>query len=195
MSINVLNDIAKHLSAPDLEMLTTFARRLHRSGKRGAGYAKGNSKQDVQTPPEFMAAVTKRFGSIAVDLAANETNNQAEFWLGPGGAYPDSLQFKWDSPSLPPGNKWLNPPFDPILPWATRCAWYSATSSDPILFLTPASTGANWFLDYVLPFAHVLSVGRIKFVGHKTPYPKDLVLSVFGLGNAGKLESWRGWAK
>jgi hypothetical protein len=59
-----------------------------------------------------------------------------------------------------------------------------------ILFLTPASVGANWFQQYVVPFAHVIELSpRMSFDG-KNPFPKDLVLSVYMHGLTGR-SHWR----
>jgi hypothetical protein len=65
-----------------------------------------------------------------------------------------------------------------------------------ILLLVPASVGANWFQNHVAPNAHVIElVGRVKFVGHKQGFPKDLVLCAFMHGLTGR-SSWKwrdGW--
>lgn len=192
MGIEALSKIAKQLDGHDLSMLTEMAERLQRSAKKQAGFSRGNSKQDYQTPPEFIAAVAERFGTIALDLAANAENTQAPLWLGPGSDISvDAFAIHWATqPSFPVGNRWLNPPFERIKNWANKCRT-NCTQDSPILFLTPASVGAKWFTMHVLPYAHVLLIQpRLTFVGEKDPYPKDCALSVFGMGNEGTVEPW-----
>jgi hypothetical protein len=46
--------------------------------------------------------------------------------------------------------------------------------------LVPAAVGANWWRDHVHEEASVLFLnGRLTFVGHTSPYPKDLALLLF----------------
>lgn len=149
----------------------------------GAGFNRGASRQDYATPPDFMAAVTKRFGEIDVDLAASRENAKAFRFITED---MDSLQEPWHNHG---GLLWLNPPFDDIAPWAAKCA-SEAELGARILFLTPASVGANWFAQHVHGRAHVIALnGRMSFDG-KAPYPKDCILSVFGFGVNG-FSVWR----
>ena len=61
-----------------------------------------------------------------------------------------------------------------------------------IFLLTPASIGANWFAEHVYGKAHVLALqGRLTFVGHKQPYPKDCILSVYGVKPGFSVWDWR----
>jgi hypothetical protein len=47
--------------------------------------------------------------------------------------------------------------------------------------LTPASIGTEWFRRHVLGRAFVLGLSpRLTFVGTTAPYPKDLMLTVWG---------------
>lgn len=75
---------------------------------------------------------------------------------------------------------WLNPPYSHIAPWAERCA-DAATDGAHITLLVPASVGANWFRDFVHGQARVIFLnGRLTFVGHMAPYPKDCMLCLYG---------------
>lgn len=143
---------------------------------------RGGSKQDYETPQEFMNAVGKRFRGIEFDLAATEQNSKcgrSYFGLDKG---IDSLKQSWNEI---PGWLWLNPPFSDITPWAQKCAAEMELGAK-ILFLTPASVGSNWFQQWVRPSAHTLFLnGRIQFVGAADPYPKDLMLSVYAHGLTG----------
>jgi phage N-6-adenine-methyltransferase len=156
----------------------------------GASLNRGGSRQDYATPADFMEAVIKRFGVIACDLAANESNTKAQIWYGPDAwmhSEMDSLKVDWHKQR---GNLWLNPPFSNISPWAQKCADESAKGAR-ILFLTPASVGSNWFCQFVHQKANVLFLNkRIRFVGAKDDYPKDCILSCFGFGEVG-YEVWR----
>lgn len=144
----------------------------------------GRSKQTVETPADFLLAVTRRFGRLDLDLAATEQNKKAPRCFT---TEQDSLRQDWGRCR---GNLWLNPPYGNIGQWAKKCADDGGTEARRILFLVPASVGANWYFDHVHGQALVLALSpRLKFVGHSNPYPKDLILAVYGLP-AG-FECWR----
>lgn len=144
----------------------------------------GRSKQDYGTPPDFIQAVERRFGALAVDLAARQDNKKAPRCVTPED---DSLSVNWGI-IFGRLNCWLNPPFADIEPWAAKCAHHApmfAERGGRILFLVPASVGANWYADHVHNKALVLGLqGRLCFDG-KDPYPKDCILAVFGRGEPG----------
>lgn len=147
------------------------------------------SNQGYATPPNFVRACEELFGRRVVwDLAASEANTKADRWYDEA---MNSLLQPWHRINAPGGMLWLNPPFDNIAPWAEKCATESALPGcPPILLLTPASIGSNWFRDHVFVQARVIALnGRIQFVGASDPYPKDLILSVYGLGG-NALEIW-----
>jgi phage N-6-adenine-methyltransferase len=143
----------------------------------------GDTRQDYETPPEFIAAVEKRFGKLTFDLAASERNTKV-----PGNFFSES-ESAFETP-WPEGLLWLNPPFKKIEPWAEQCAFYAGPRTK-ILMLTPASIDSNWFAKHVHRKAIVLGVNpRIVFVGEKIGYPKPIMLSCFGFGVAG-MDVWR----
>lgn len=165
---------------------------------------RGSSKQDVKTPPDFIAAVEKRFGKISFDLAASHDNTQAErYFAAPGSEDPcaigyDSFNYDWAFECLrvPPGSLlWLNPEFSNIAPWAQKCAEEAPrlTNGVRIALLVPASVGSNWFKDYVFYKSWTAFLnGRIQFVGHNYAFPKDCSLSIFGGGIVGNdIWSWK----
>lgn len=155
--------------------------------KTGPSMARGTSKQDFKTPPDFMQAVQLRFGPIIWDLAAHSGNTQhAQFFS----KEMDSLKQEWST--LGNGWLWLNPEFDDIDPWAEKCAKEMKLGAK-ILFLTPASIGANWYWKHVSKNACVQALqSRMSFDG-KHPYPKDLILSVFCHGLRGfQPWDWKG---
>lgn len=137
----------------------------------------GKSRQDYQTPDEFMAEAQSRFGPMVVDLAADEHNAQASRFITEA---EDSLKQDWLR--LGPGNLWLNPPYSNIEPWAQKCADHADTYySQRIFLLVPASVGSNWYMKYVHNKAYVLALNpRLIFKGCKTPYPKDCILAIYG---------------
>lgn len=146
--------------------------------KTGPTIARGKSKQDYPTPWEFIRACERKFrGPVTVDLAASPENTKAPAYFTEAD---DSLSISWHKIKNNGAEWfWLNPPFDNIAPWAKKCAEESAKGA-AILFLTPASVGANWFRDFVHPHAEVHALnGRIQFVGASDPYPKDCILSAF----------------
>jgi phage N-6-adenine-methyltransferase len=147
----------------------------------------GRSKQDYGTPIEFIRACEERFGPFVCDLAASDENTKARAWYT---RERDSLAQPWHT-DYPNGTLWLNPEFADIDPWAAKCALESTRRFGLILLLTPASIGCNWFADHVKGKAIVLGVSpRLTFEGTTAPYPKDLMLSVFGYGLSG-FDTWR----
>jgi len=158
--------------------------------KTGPTVNRGGSRQDYGTPPEFLAAVRRRFGALDVDLACHAGNRIAgvSTYFTPAD---DSLSRDWNSLS---GNLWLNPPFSNIEPWAAKCAaarWRHGWT----LLLVPASVDANWYHDHVHRQAMVLPLrSRITFVGETHGYPKPLLLAAYGYGVAGfEPWAWRKW--
>lgn len=138
------------------------------------------SVQSVGTPREFLDAVERRFGKIALDVAADASNAVCNDWLGPGGHAEDALTAQSGAWQMF-GWSWLNPPFANIGPWAERCVHESEpVIGARVLLLVPASVGSAWFNRYIRPHAYVLELApRIKFVGHDAGFPKDLLLCVF----------------
>lgn len=148
-----------------------------------------DSKQDYQTPADFIAAVEKRFGKIYFDLAASFHNRQSDLYFTDDitdvFAYNyDALKQDWWA--LGAGRRgilWLNPPFQNIEPWAKKCSEYSPGDYDDqaavLCFLVPAAVGSNWFRDYVWNFADIYFLnGRLSFDG-KAPYGKDCLLACY----------------
>jgi phage N-6-adenine-methyltransferase len=150
----------------------------------GPSVKRHRSKQDYETPAEFIAACVKRFGLITFDLAATAANAKAPRHFD---LEQDSLRQDWREKS---GTLWLNPPFADIRPWAAKCSG-ARNRTDWILLLTPGSIGTDWFAEHVQGKAIVLGLSpRITFVGSDDPYPKDLILSCFGFGVHG-FDTWR----
>lgn len=148
----------------------------------GPTIKRGESSGDIWTPEAFIDAVTINFAMLAVDLAAEAHSKKAPEYIGPE---VDSLKQDWTR-ILNGRAGWLNPPYSNITPWAKKCAWECfQDDQNEIFLLVPASVGANWFWDWVWPFATVYSVGRMVFdncfdkYGQlvTTPYPKDLILA------------------
>lgn len=137
----------------------------------------GLSRQDVQTPANFLAAVKKRLGitEFVRDLAASSENTAADEYFS---IENDALTQSWQHQTR--GWQWLNPEFNDLVPWLAKAAIESALGAH-IVVLVPAGVGANWYRDHVNGKAYVLLLnGRLKFVGHKDFYPKDCLLLVYG---------------
>lgn len=149
----------------------------------------GPSIQVVKTPPDFMAAFKKRFWEPQTDLAASPDNAQAPYFLS---ERDDALADRWKWHELP-GGCWLNPPFKHAEPWVAKA--YQSIQADPlarIAMLVLASVGSNWFRDHVFDKARVIFLnGRLQFVGHPTPYPKDLMLLMYGMTPGIEVWSWK----
>ena len=151
------------------------------SPKAGPTTKRHKSNQAYATPWNFVRACEAKFSvRVLWDLAANDANTKAPYWIS---QEQDSLTKGWGRLIHSRADVfWLNPPFDDIAPWAEKCAQEAALGAR-ILLLTPASIGSNWFRDHIMGKAMVFALnGRIQFVGASDPYPKDLMLSVFGIG-------------
>lgn len=143
----------------------------------------GKSRQDYATPKDFLAAIEKRFGIIRTDLAASAENAVCEVYFDKGR---DSLQQDWQ---LLKGVAYCNPEFADLDPWAMKTITAKHRRGLTLL-LTPASTGADWFQNVLVPHAYILDLSpRLCFDG-KNPYPKDCTLSVVGFGLVGRA-GWR----
>jgi len=110
----------------------------------------------------------------------------ADNWLGPAHPDPsrrDALSVPW-GPFTPSGQTvWLNPPYVPtrLLRAFLVRAVETMTAGTPVLALVPASTGANWWHELVVPAAEVEFLkGRLAFGGpHSSggvaPWPSALL--------------------
>jgi phage N-6-adenine-methyltransferase len=152
--------------------------------KTGATLNRGGSKQDYETPDDFMTAVVGRFGKISCDLAATSKNTKCSKFITPE---ENSFTKDWSKIG---GLLWLNPPFDNIKPWVQKCDIESRKGAR-ILLLTPASIGSAWFAVYVHRLAYVMALtGRLTFKGCSTPYPKDCILSYY-CNDMNGFDNWR----
>ena len=149
----------------------------------------GRSKQDYATPRELIDAVEARFRRLDWDLAASAENRKAAQFFS---VAQNSLGQDWTKLK---GNLWLNPPFADIAPWAAKCEASTGEGRGEgrrIFLLTPASVGSNWFAEHVFGKACVIALRpRLTFVGATDPYPKDLILSVFGRHPGFELWRWK----
>jgi phage N-6-adenine-methyltransferase len=148
-------------------------------------YRRGAAKQDWATPPELIEAVERRFGPLAVDLAATAANTKAPLYLTEAD---DSLVQPWHELS---GLLWLNPPFRHIEPWAAKCA-AEAEFGARIALLVLASVGTNWYRDHVHGRALVLFLnGRITFVGATSAGMNDCMIALYGEPPGFEVWKWR----
>ena len=149
----------------------------------------GQSKQDYRTPPEFIAAVKKRFGitEFECDLAADDDNALAPFYF----TKEDSA---FDAPTwnFGPGWNWCNPEFSALKAWTYRASVERLAEGARTLMLLPASVGTNWWRDHVHGKAWVLMLnGRLKFVGCEDVYPKDCALLEYSPEASRRIEQER----
>jgi hypothetical protein len=155
----------------------------------------GRSKQDYQSPPNFLAAIAAQFGAIDLDLACRTDNMVAPYGITENQGL-DALEQDWADPVYwsKSGNvvvsgdpirvAFCNPPFSDLRPWAAKvasCRWLPRWT----LLLVPASMGSLWWADHVLGKTMAFGVPRIQFVGTTALYPKDLALVAAGYGVAG----------
>lgn len=153
---------------------------------------RGSSKQNYQTPPEFLAAVKRYLGiqKFAYDLAAEPHTAAAERYFT---KETDGLAQSWTGHDFR-GWLWLNPPYDDIPRWVKK-AYEQSLRGAKVAVLVPASVGANWWRDWVHEKAGVVMLnGRIKFVGCEWGYPKDLALLLYGVDPEPAYRIWT-WPK
>ena len=139
----------------------------------------GRSKQDYATPMELIRAVEKRFGVIVHDLCAHAQNARVASYYS---KEQDCFKQAW-AKDFPAGNLWGNPEFGGgfIGHFAEKCYVESRQRDGLIIMLTPASIGSEWFAAHVEKKALVIGLRpRLSFDGID-PYPKDCMLSVYGL--------------
>lgn len=143
----------------------------------------GRSKQTFGTPPAFAAAVARRFGTIAIDLAASADNTLAPRFISES---EDSLSVDWQSIELPAGQiAWLNPPFGRLRDWAKKCETVRMMPRWTLM-LCPASVGSVWWWKHVEGKCFELGISRMQFLGADKTYPKDLALLCYGFGVSGR---------
>lgn len=148
--------------------------------RTGPSINRGDSKQDYATPPGVVRACEEKFGQITFDLAAHAGNAKHTRYFT---EKDNSLVQDWHKI---PGVLWLNPPYNDIGAWAEKC-WIESQLGAKVLFLVPASVGANWYRDFVHGKATVYFMnGRIKFAGPDAdPYPKDCLVAAYGVVGQG----------
>lgn len=140
----------------------------------------GQSKQDYCTPPEFLSAVKNRLkiGNFDIDLAASAENAVcANYYDEEDDALADNNPWMVTQG----GWAWLNPPFAHIAPWVEKAAKESWNGAH-IAMLVPASVGANWWGEWVEPYAYQSFLnGRLAFMPDKPKwlYPKDTALLLY----------------
>lgn len=147
----------------------------------------GESKQDYETPWELIRAVEVLLGrAFDVDLAARADNAKAPRFVTPE---ENTFKVEW-SMAYAGCLAWLNPEFGDIGPYAERCSQHGGVNDLQIVMLTPASIGSNWYAEHVHEKALIVGLRpRITFAGAPDPYPKDLMLSLFGFGQTG-IDVW-----
>lgn len=150
----------------------------------------GKSEQVVETPDILIDKVKRRLvvQRFNADLAADAKNTKAAFYYDEA---KDALKQPWSIYAENGGWNWCNPPYADIRPWVKKAFDECIASDAMTAMLVPASVGSNWWADYVDRIAHVLFLqGRVTFVGHTKPYPKDLALLLYSPIVFGGYEVW-----
>jgi phage N-6-adenine-methyltransferase len=147
----------------------------------GPSINRHRSKQDVETPDDFLQAVRARFGPIGFDLAADaKTSKGLHGYLG---VEHDALSRDWCADAHV-GTLFCNPPYGNIEPWVAKCALTAADArfvGRTLLLLAPAAVDSNWYAEHVHGRAYVMPLApRLTFVNHKDPYPRSLMLAAYG---------------
>jgi phage N-6-adenine-methyltransferase len=145
--------------------------------------------QDRATPQSLVDLIARRFGvNIVIDLAASEENKKCHFFIG---EQENSLNSEWFVKKAIAGTAqknicaWLNPPFKSVGPWMEKCK-HESEMGCKIISLTLSSLGANWYRDHVEGNALSLVLrDRVIFEGCKDPFPKELMVTLWGFSMTG----------
>ena len=142
------------------------------------------SVQTQVTPMYFIERLGRRFGvDFTLDLAATDENHRCPDWFTEA---QNALTQDWAARLVTLDMcAWLNPPFRGVGPWMKKCGEESAKGCK-IISLTLASLGTGWYRDHVEGKALSLVLrDRIIFEGEKDPFPKELMISLWGFGMSG----------
>lgn len=133
------------------------------------------SIQTVGTPRWLIDSVEKTFGEITLDVAADAVNKVCRDFIGES-TDATSLPY-WIAPYG--GIVWCNPPYKNAGKFA-EVALASAKRGQVTAMLVLASVGSKWWADYVHSKADVYFIRpRLKFIGHDTPFMKDLAILTY----------------
>lgn len=160
-----------------------------------------NSKQDYQTPKEFVKAIEQRFGKISLDLAARSYNKVCERYLapctGPEGPLPfdreaygiDSFDHNWaELYEKLGGIFWDNCEFNDIGRWSNRHKEMAVKGCNSLLLIPYGTTKA--FMANVLGSADIYFLeGRLAFIPGES-FPKDCVVAHYYPGCDGNVFFW-----
>ncbi len=148
------------------------------------------SNQVKGTPFALIREIEEDNGvSFVLDLAADEENAKCEEYIG---EVENSLLVDWSARLaatrvMDDSRRcaWLNPQFRGIEPWMEKCKLESRKGCR-IVTLTLSSIGTGWYRDHVEGNALSLVLRRrITFQGEKQPFPKELMISLWGFGKTG----------
>ncbi len=150
------------------------------------------SRQDYVTPMDLVDQIAQRFGAAFVlDLAASIENTRCDsfYHLGDNSLDRDWVEGIRECGIMDgAGDKaaaYLNPPFRGVDPWMEKCKVESRRGAR-IISLTLASLGTGWYRHHVEGEAMSLILReRVVFEGQKDPFPKDLMVTLWGFGLTG----------
>ena len=171
----------------------------------------GRSKQNYETPQNFLRALKKRLGiqHFSFDFACDPKNCKAlSGWTEKDNSL-SRTPAEWSVQAWRRDNEWgwLNPPYSDIEPWAIASLEMSMIGGR-IAFLVPASVGSNWYRDFIHEQFGVqtLFLNGLNFIGERwweivNPktgefytseplYPKDCVCVLFGTEKPYNADVW-----
>lgn len=156
-------------------------------------HVSSKGKQNYTTPAPFIELVQRRWGlEFMVDFAADSVNARCPEFIT---EEQNSLSINWNDALRAAVHKygtyehtpsgWLNPPFKKNPQFGAKA--HAETDAGLVLAtLTLSSLGTNWFKDNFKNNAlNLILEDRMIFEGEKDPYPKELMLSLWGLGLTG----------
>jgi phage N-6-adenine-methyltransferase len=175
--------------------------------KRGT-FNKSTSNSAVRTPVELIRALTRRYGKLAVDLAATagdqiegcdlyitpQVNSLEQDWA----AIADQAYAKAIASDESGAHLYLNCPYNDIAPWIKKCA-ETGPRLNPcqlLIAVVPAATGAKYWKEHVDGKAFEQELGRIMFDGYAAGAMKDHMALLYSqdgdMYDAERYLDWRG---
>lgn len=127
-------------------------------------------REDWATPQDLFDKLHRRW-RFTQDVCADLENTKCPAYFT---KTQNALQQRWA------GTCWMNPPYGRgIWQWVRKAALESQNGT-VVVALLPASTGTNWWHDWVIPYARIRFLrGRLRFGGATANAPFDSALAFY----------------
>lgn len=129
-----------------------------------------SNSDEWETPREFFAQITERFGTLELDVCASKENAKCARFFSPE---EDGLSQEWS-----PARCWMNPPYGRTIGLWMKKAYEESQKGALVVCLVPARTDTAWWHDYAALGKVMFIRGRLKFGNAKNsaPFPSAVVV-------------------